>query len=80
MLKPIVSRFRSNLSVCLGDIAEKQVPAKLKPLVTIIRGRESRADDRMKVMILQEKSVTSGENRRSKSGRACDHGEQTTEK
>ena len=33
MLKPLVSKFRSDLSVYLKDIAEKLVPAKLKPLV-----------------------------------------------
>ena len=33
MLKPVVPKFRSDLSVRLGDIAEKQVPAKLKPIV-----------------------------------------------
>ena len=33
MLKPPVPKFRSDLSVRLGDIAEKQVPAKLKPIV-----------------------------------------------
>ena len=33
MLKPLVPKFRSDLSVRLRDIAEKQVPAKLKPIV-----------------------------------------------
>ena len=33
MLKPLVAKFRSDLSVHLRDIAEKQVPAKLKPIV-----------------------------------------------
>ena len=33
MLKPFVPTFRSDLSVHLKDIAEKQVPAKLKPIV-----------------------------------------------
>ena len=33
MLKPQMSKFRSDLSVRLEDIAEKQVPAKLKPVV-----------------------------------------------
>ena len=33
MLKPPVSKFRSDLSVRLKDIAEKQVPVKLKPIV-----------------------------------------------
>ena len=33
MLKPPVPKFRSNLSVRLRDIAEKQVPAKQKPIV-----------------------------------------------
>ena len=36
MLKPIVPKFRSDLSVRLRDIAEKQVPAKLKPIVGIL--------------------------------------------
>ena len=33
MLKPIVNKFRSDHSVRLKDIVEKQVPAKLKPIV-----------------------------------------------
>ena len=33
MLKPLVSKFSSDLSVRLRDIAEKQVPAKMKPIV-----------------------------------------------
>ena len=33
MLKHPVPKFRSDLSVHLRDIAEKQVPAKLKPIV-----------------------------------------------
>ena len=33
MLKPLVPKSRSDLSVRLRDIAEKQVPAKLKPIV-----------------------------------------------
>ena len=33
MLKPIVPKFRPDLSVRLRDITEKQVPAKLKPIV-----------------------------------------------
>ena len=33
MLKPPMSKFRSYLSVRSMDIAEKQVPAKLKPIV-----------------------------------------------
>ena len=33
MLKPLVAKFRSDISVRLRDIAEKQVPAKLKPIV-----------------------------------------------
>ena len=33
MLKPLVSKLRSDLSVRLRAIAEKQVPAKLKPVV-----------------------------------------------
>ena len=33
MLKPPMSKFYSDLSVRLRDIAEKQVPAKLKPMV-----------------------------------------------
>ena len=32
-MKPLMSQFRSDLSVRLRDIAEKQVPAKLKPIV-----------------------------------------------
>ena len=33
MLKSFVSRFRSDPSAYLRDIAEQQVPAKLKPIV-----------------------------------------------
>ena len=33
MLKPLLPKFRSDLFVRLTDIAEKQVPAKLKPVV-----------------------------------------------
>ena len=35
MLKPPVPKFRPDLSVRLRDIAEKQVPAKLKPIVCV---------------------------------------------
>ena len=31
VLKPLVAKFRSDLSIRLRDITEKQVPAKLKP-------------------------------------------------
>ena len=33
MLKPPVLKFRSEISVRLRDIAEKQIPAKLKPTI-----------------------------------------------
>ena len=33
MLKPLVPKFRSELSVRFRDIAEEQVPKKLKPRV-----------------------------------------------
>ena len=33
-MKPPVPKFRSDLSIRLRDIAEKQVPAKLKPIVS----------------------------------------------
>ena len=33
ILKPLVPKFRSDLSVLLRDIADKQGPAKLKPIV-----------------------------------------------
>ena len=33
ILKPIVPTFRPNLFARLGNIAEKQVPANLKPIV-----------------------------------------------
>ena len=33
ILKPLVPKFRSDLSVDLKDITEKQVPAKLKQIV-----------------------------------------------
>ena len=34
MLKPLIPKFCSDLSVRLRDITEKQVPAKLKPIVS----------------------------------------------
>ena len=33
MLKPLAPKFRSDLSVGSRDIAEKQVPANLQPIV-----------------------------------------------
>ena len=36
MLKLLVSKFRPHLSARFKDIAEKQVPAKLKPIVGIL--------------------------------------------
>ena len=33
MLKPLLPKFRSHLSFHLQNITEKQVPAKLKPIV-----------------------------------------------
>ena len=33
MLKPLKSKFHSGLSARLKDVVEKQVPAKLKPIV-----------------------------------------------
>ena len=35
MLKPLVPKFRPDLFVRLKDIAEKQIPAKLKPIVGV---------------------------------------------
>ena len=35
MLKPLVPKFRSDLSVRLRDITEKQFPAELKPIVVV---------------------------------------------
>ena len=35
MLKPLVPNFRYDLSVRLRDVAEKQVPAELKPIVGV---------------------------------------------
>ena len=35
MLKPLVPKFRLDLTICSKDIAEKQVPAKLKPVVCV---------------------------------------------
>ena len=35
MLKPLVPEFRSDLSARLRDIAEKQVPVKLKPIEVV---------------------------------------------
>ena len=37
MLKPVVPKFRLDLSVRLKDIAEKQFPAKLKPIVSVVK-------------------------------------------
>ena len=37
MLKPFLPRFRPDLSARLKDIAEKQVPPKLKPIAGCIR-------------------------------------------
>ena len=37
MLKPLVSKFRPDLSSRSKDITEKQVPAKLKPIVDLKR-------------------------------------------
>ena len=34
-MKHSVPKFRSDLSVRLGDIVEKQVPVKLKPIVDV---------------------------------------------
>ena len=33
MLKPLVPKFRPDLLARFKDIAEKQVPAKLKPII-----------------------------------------------
>ena len=33
MLKPLMPRFHPHLSVSLMDVAKKQVPVKLKPIV-----------------------------------------------
>ena len=37
MLKPLVPKFGFDISDRLRDIAEKQVPAKLKPIVDMCR-------------------------------------------
>ena len=37
MLKPHVPKFRPDISARLKDIAEKQVPAKIKPIFPIGR-------------------------------------------
>ena len=39
MLKPLVPKRCLHLSARLKDIAEKQVPAKLKPIVAHIRSK-----------------------------------------
>ena len=39
MLKPLVPKFRPDLSAHIKDIAEKQVPAKLKPIVGCRQGK-----------------------------------------
>ena len=41
MLKPLVSKFRSDLSVRFRDIAEKQVPVNLRPIVKFRAARQS---------------------------------------
>ena len=54
MLKPLVPKFRSDLYVRLMNIAEKQVPVKLKPIVSTrganrnpkFRNSEKRAENR----------------------------------
>ena len=46
MLKPLVPKFRPDLSVCLKDITEKQIPVKLKPIV-IARDRDVALDLRI---------------------------------
>ena len=41
ILKPLVSKLHPDLSACFKDIAEKQVPAKLKPKVfCAVRSRQ----------------------------------------
>ena len=37
MLKPLVPKFRPELSVRLKEIIKKQVPTNLKPIVGIVR-------------------------------------------
>ena len=37
MLKPLVPKFRLDLSVRLKDIAENMVPAKLKPIESVVK-------------------------------------------
>ena len=39
MLKPLMTKFRSDISVHLKDIAEKQGPAKLKPIGGFLNAR-----------------------------------------
>ena len=45
MLKPLVPKFRPNLSARLKDIAQKQVPAKLKPIVSKLRTQGKNGND-----------------------------------
>ena len=37
MLKYLVPKFGPNLSARLKDIAKKQIPVKLKPIVNIVK-------------------------------------------
>ena len=41
VLKPLMAKFRSDLSVRLRDIDEKQVPMKLKPIEVSIAVEKS---------------------------------------
>ena len=42
MLKPFVPKFPPEIFARLRDVAEKQVPAKLKPIVVNLKCRQNR--------------------------------------
>ena len=53
MLKPLVPNFYSDISVRLRNIAEKQVPVKLKPIVDNILFHQCRIQRCKHIMILE---------------------------
>ena len=57
ILKPPMSKFRSDLSVCLRNIAEKQVPAKLKPIIVNYESDEQLPQNYRQSRITQEAFV-----------------------
>ena len=68
-LKPIVPRFCPDLSALLRDIAEKQVPAKLKPIAVgakkTVEMRSHRLQDILHIVLI----LCRGSNNNLQSGR-----------